>query len=148
MTTVVELCGSAFTGFNSKIKTSVGKKTYDLYGYQMNTLSWYFAIAGHYSYLGTSDYIDVEESVDRLTKKDLHVEATTVKMLEWREQVDKVDKHLAKKVKNPEIVEVINIILTLIARFAHHQSIEAQLAYVCETFEALGMSATQLYGGF
>eukprot|EP01052_Picozoa_sp_SAG31_P024700 SAG31_NODE_2119_length_6406_cov_2.443317_1_plen_856_part_00 len=108
LTTVMELCGSTFTGSNSKTKISVGKKKYELYGRQMNTLSWYFAIAGRYSYLGTSDYIDVEESVYRLMNKDLHVEATTVKMLEWREQAD---KHVAEKVKNAEIVEVINIIL-------------------------------------
>lgn len=37
---------------------------------------------------------------------------------------------------------------TLIARFAHHRSINAQLAYVCETYEAPGVGPSHVYGSF
>ena len=37
---------------------------------------------------------------------------------------------------------------TLIARYAHHRSVDAQIAYVCETYEAPGVSASHVYGGF
>ena len=37
---------------------------------------------------------------------------------------------------------------TLIARYAHHKSIDAQMAYVCETYEAPGVSASAVYGRF
>ena len=37
---------------------------------------------------------------------------------------------------------------TLIAKFAHHRSIEAQMSYICETHEAPGVTAADVYGAF
>ena len=36
----------------------------------------------------------------------------------------------------------------LVARFANHRSISSQMAYVAETFEAVGLSADDVYGSF